>query len=226
MRPGEVAHRLRLFALAVLACAATGLAAAPGLYTAQVPVASQSDADRAEALKNGLGQVMVRVSGDAGVLTRPEIAKVLPQAERYVQQFQYEQEVVNEGGQPQVRLTLVAQFDRDAVDRLLHGTGAAVASAAPEPAVEATATPGTYHLWIGGVRSAKDYARAIGALSGSEFVRDVQVEQARADGMQLRVATTVSLTRLLDALNAGSVVRVTNAKPPVDGIDALLDVRP
>jgi hypothetical protein len=62
-------------------------------------------------------------------------------------------------------------------------------------------------------------------LSGSESVRDVQVELTRGDGMQLRVATAGSLVRLLDTVNAGSVMRVTNAKPPVDGIDALLDMR-
>jgi hypothetical protein len=43
--------------------------------------------------------------------------------------------------------------------------------------------------------------------------------------MQLRVATAGSLSRLLDTVNAGSVMRVTNAKPPIDGIDALLDMR-
>jgi hypothetical protein len=62
-------------------------------------------------------------------------------------------------------------------------------------------------------------------LSGSESVRDVQVELTRGDGMQLRVATAGSLARLLDTVNAGPVMRVTNAKPPVDGIDALLDMR-
>jgi hypothetical protein len=202
--------------------------AASGLYTAQVPVASQGDAERAEALKAALGQVMVRVSGDASVLTRRDVAKALDQAERYVQQFQYQQDVVTEGGQPQVRLTLVAQFDRDAVDQLLHVPGAAVAEPVPGEAAPPAevAAPGTYHLWVGGVRSAQDYARVIGAFSGNEFVRDVQVELARGDGLQLRVASTVALPRVLDLLNAGGVVHVANAKPPIDGIDALLDVRP
>ena len=224
MRPGAAAHRFCAFALILLAC--FGAVHAGGLYTAQVPVASQSDADRAEALKTALGQILVRVGGDAGVLTRADVVKALGQAERYVQQFQYQQDVVTEGGQPQIRLTLVAQFDRDAVDRLAGGSAAAATAAPEQGAAAEAATPGTYHLWIGGVRSAKDYARAIGALSGSDLVRDVQVELARGDGMQLRLAATVPLARLLDAISAGGVVRVTNASPPVEGIDALLDVRP
>jgi hypothetical protein len=214
-----------VLALIVLGCA-TAVQAASGLYTAQVPVATQADEERAEALKTALGQVMVRVSGDASVLTRPEVAKALGQAERYVQQFQYQQDVVTESGQPQVRLTLVAQFDRDAVDQLLHMPGAAPPAAAGEAAPVEAAAPGTYHLWVGGVHSAQDYARVIGAFSGSEFVRDVQVESARGDGLQLRVASTVALPRMLDLLNSGGVVHVANAKPPIDGIDALLDVRP
>src|SRR6185369_309276 len=107
-------------------------AVAGGLYTGQVPVVSQSDADRAEALKSALGEVVVRVSGDKGVLARPDIAKAIADAERYVQQFSYQQEVVTEAGQPQVRLILVAHFDRDAVDRLLRNPGSAKDSPPPD----------------------------------------------------------------------------------------------
>jgi hypothetical protein len=201
------------------------------LYTGQVPVASQGDAERAEALKSALGQVVMRVSGDSGALAKPQVAKAVAQAERYVQQYQYQQDVVNDGGQAQVRLTLVAQFDRDAVDQMLRGLGLlkdATAAESPAPATAAApvdATPGTFHLWIGNVRSSQDYARMIGALSGNEFVRDVQVELARGDGVQLRVASATPLARLLDALNASGTMRVANAKPPVEGIDALLDLR-
>src|ERR1700741_5227628 len=49
VRPGSAALCCRAFALILLACA--GLVRAGGLYTAQVPVATQSDSDRAEGLK-------------------------------------------------------------------------------------------------------------------------------------------------------------------------------
>jgi hypothetical protein len=216
--------------LTALAFLAAALCHGAGLYTGQAAVASQSDADRAEGLKNALAQVVMRVSGDAGALARPEVAKAVAGAERYVQQFQYQQDsVTDSSGQPQVRLTLVAQFDRDAVDHLLRDFGL-IKDAAPteqaQTAAVADASPGIHRLWVGGVRTPQDYARVIGALSGSETVRDVQVELARGDGMQLRVTTAGSLARLLDALNAGPVMRVTNAKPPVDAIDALLNVKP
>ena len=214
--------------LALIAISCSEGAGAGGLYTGQVPVASQSDAERAEALKSALGEVVVRVSGDKGVLARPDIAKAVGDAERYVQQFSYQQEVVTEAGQAQVRLTLVAHFDRDAVDRLLRNTGSPKDSPPPPDgqAAAVDATPGSYRVWIAGVRSPQDYARLIGALSGNEFVREVQVELARGDGVQVRLTSATSLSRLLDNLSASAVIHVANSKPPVDGLDALLDMQP
>jgi len=203
-------------------------ARAGGLYTGQVPVGSQSDAERAEALKSALGQVVIRVSGDNGALAKADVAKAVADAERYVQQFSYQQDIVTEAGQTQVRLTLVAQFDRDAVDRLLRNVGLVKDTAPPleGQVAAADATPGSYRVWIAGVRSPQDYARLIGALSGNEFVREVQVELARGDGVQVRLTTAASLSRLLGNLNAGAVIRVANSKPPVEGLDALLDLQP
>lgn len=206
---------------------AAGAWAAPGLYTGQVPVGSQSDAERTEALKTALAQVVIRVSGDSGALAKADVAKAVADAERYVQQFSYQQEIVTEGGQPQVRLTLVAQFDRDAVDQLLGNLGLLKDAAPVEgQAVAVDASPGSFRVWVAGVRSPQDYARLIGALSGNEFVRDVQVELARGDGVQIRLTSATSLARLLDDLSAGAVVRVAKTKPPVDGLDALLDLQP
>lgn len=204
-----------------------GAWAAPGLYTGQVPVGSQSDAERTEALKTALAQVVIRVSGDSGALAKADVAKAVADAERYVQQFSYQQEIVTEGGQTQVRLTLVAQFDRDAVDQLLGNLGLLKDAAPVEgQAVAVDASPGSFRVWVAGVRSPQDYARLIGALSGNEFVRDVQVELARGDGVQIRLTSATSLARLLDDLSAGAVVRVAKTKPPVDGLDALLDLQP
>ena len=217
---------LRIPALIAALCSAAAFAG--GLYTGQVPVGSQSDAERTEALKSALAQVVIRVCGDSGALAKADVAKAVADAERYVQQFSYRQDVVTEGGQTQVRLTLVAQFDRDAVDQLLRNLGLLKEAAAPPEgqAVAVDTTPGSYRVWVAGVRSPQDYARLIGALSGNEFVREVQVELARGDGVQVRLTTATSLSRLLDNLSSAAVIRVAKAKPPVDGLDALLDLQP
>lgn len=226
MRSRSAAVCVGIIAL-VAAFWSAGALAAPGLYTGQVPVGSQSDVERTEALKTALAQVVIRVTGDNGALAKPDVAKAVADAERYVQQFSYQQEIVTEGGQPQVRLTLVAQFDRDAVDQLLRNLGLLKDAAPVEgQAVAVDATPGSFRVWVAGVRSPQDYARLIGALSGNEFVRDVQVELARGDGVQIRLTSATSLARLLDNLSAGAVIRVAKTKPPVDGLDALLDLQP
>jgi len=201
------------------------LALADGLYTGQVPIASQSEADTATALAAALGQVLVKLTGDNAVLNRPGVAKAVAQPNRYVQQYRYAQDVVADSGQ--MRLSLIAQFDRAAVDKLLadlglaRGAGSADTTAAP--AAVADTSPQTFRVWISGVNSATDYARAVGTLTRSDSVRSVQVEQARNDGMQLRLEINGPLQHLLDSLGNGPL-RVLNAAPPVEGVDALLGV--
>lgn len=204
---------------------------AEGLYTGQVPVNTQSDAERAEALKSALAQVVVKLTGgDNAVLAKPAVAQAVANAANYVQQYQYAQDVATTAdGKPQVRLSLVAQFDRTAVDKLvadlgLNQTAGAVPNAQAAQAVADTQAQ-SFRIWIGGLHSALDYARAVGTLSRNELVRGVKAEQARGDGVELRLDITGPLQRLLDSL-AGSSLQVDNAKPPVDGIDALLSLRP
>lgn len=204
--------------------------AAASLYTGQVPVNSQAEAERAEALKSALAQVVVRLAGDTAALAKPEVAKAVANAERYVQQYQYVQDPVTDPAQPK-RLSLVAQFDRNAVDQLLHELGLVRGDGADAAQTAAEAQPGTYQqsgsyrVWVSGVNSAEDYARLVGALAHNELVRSVQAEQARGDGVQLKLDVAGSLARLLGSLGTGPV-RVLNAKPPVEGVDALLGMQP
>lgn len=203
-----------LFLVLAVWCATP--ASAAGLYTGEVPVNSQSEGDRNEGLKAALAQVFTKVGGDASVLARPDIAKAVAEASRYVQQYQFTQDVATS------HLMLSAQFDRDAIDQLLGNAGTKNGDAAP--AVVDT-KPQSYRVWVRGVGSADAYARLVGALSRNELVRGVQAEQARGDGVELKIDTVGPLQRVLDSLGNGPI-RVANAKPPVDGVDALLDMQP
>jgi hypothetical protein len=209
----------RIVLLAGLALA--GPAVAGGLYSGEAPVNSQAEGERNEALKTAFAQVVTKVSGDNSILARPEVAKAVAAPARYVQQYEYRQDVASDNGQPQVHLTLVAQFDRDAVDQLIGGAAksGADATAAADTRVQ------SYRVWVSGISSADDYARLIGTLSHNELVRAVQSEQARGDGVELRIDTVGPLQRVLDSLGAGPI-HVSNAKPPVEGVDALLDMHP
>jgi len=200
-------------------------AAADSLYTGQVPVASQSERDTAAGLSAALTQVLAKLSGDNAVLSRPGVAKAVAQPNRYVLQYQFAQEAVS--GQAPARLTLVAQFDHTAVDRLLSDLGLVRTEAAADTATAAAPAtdtrPQTFRVWVSGVNSALDYARAVGALGRNDLVRSVQAEAARNDGVQLRVEVNGPLQRLLDSLASGPV-RVLDAAPPVEGVDALLGI--
>jgi hypothetical protein len=200
-------------------------AVADSLYTGQVPVASQSEQDLATGLSAALGQVLVRLSGENTLLNRPGVAKAIAQPNRYVQQYQYVQDVVPDSRPPLVRLSLVAQFDRAAVDQLLVDLGLARTGSDAAPAAVVDMRPQTFHLWVSGVNSADDYARVVGMLARNELVRSVQAESARNDGVGLRIEITGALPRLLESLGSGPV-RVLNAAPPVEGVDALLGVQP
>lgn len=194
---------------------------AGGLYSGEAPVNSQAEGERNEAMKTAFAQVVTKVSGDNSILTRPEVAKAIAAPGRYVQQYEYRQDVVTDNGQPQAHLTLVAQFDRDAVDQLIGG---AAKSGADTTAATDTRVQ-SYRVWVSGVSSADDYARLVGTLSHNELVRTVQAEQARGDGVELRIDTVGPLQRVLDSLGSGPI-HVSNAKPPVEGVDALLDMHP
>ena len=60
-----------------------------GLYDASVPVADQQQPARAQAMRAGLAQVLVRVTGYGGAPQDPVLADMLDDAPHYVQQYRY-----------------------------------------------------------------------------------------------------------------------------------------
>lgn len=211
-----------LLAFAFAAFASPPLRAAPSTYTGEAPVDSQSDDDRLEALKIALANVIIDQTGDAGVLSRSDVAAQLARADRYVLQFKYRQNPgAADTGAP--RLTLMVEFDAAAVDKMLQGLGLQSAGIAGVP-IDATPTDVT--VWIGGIHSADDYARVIGYFARSNLVKTTQPKQARGDGMLVKLSLTTDLKRFLDAVAIERQLSVVNGAPPVDGIDATLALGP
>jgi len=85
---------LRLFGWILALAPLTGIAA-PSSYTGSAPVNSQSDDERVGALKTALANVVIEQAGDPGVVARPEVAKAVEKAERYMLQYSYRR---NTGG--------------------------------------------------------------------------------------------------------------------------------
>ena len=77
----------------------------PATYTGTAPVNSQSDADRTGALQTALANVVIAQTGDSSVIARPDVAKAVAGAERYVLQYQYKS---NAGADDAAKMTLIA----------------------------------------------------------------------------------------------------------------------
>jgi hypothetical protein len=185
--------------------------AAPSSYTGSAPVNSQSDDDRAGALKTALANVVIEQAGDSAVMARPDVAKAVEKAERYMLQYSYRRNTSGDAA-----MTLVAQFDATAVDQMLQRLGLgplANVPLAPETPTEAT-------LWIGDIRSADDYAHVIGYLGKNNFVKAAQPMQATADGILVRVSLSTDLAHFLDAVGMERTLAASSTR--ADGADAAL----
>jgi hypothetical protein len=261
VNPGN--HRIFRSLLLAVAGLAPVFAVAAGTYTGTAPVASQSDQDRAAALRTALGQAVTQAAkGDANVLKRPEVARALTRAERYARSYTYQPNTApnTDPKKAQAKFLLVAQFDGAQVDALVHDqppapapaaagappatVGAAAPAAAatgvnPPPLAGAvaetvpaaadaapTASAGSYRLWFSGLRSAEDYARLVGALGANPEVRALRIEEAHGNVLQARIDARGSLQSLTEALNVSRLAHPTNTKPPIEGVDAVLDFEP
>ncbi len=120
---------LRVRAGAILAALAIALSGSVAnalevrdLYLIEVPIKSQSDQERAQAIRTGLAQVVVRVTGASGALTDSYVAQQLTRAQDYVQQFNFvTTEKRGESGDIETIKKLKLQFDETLVNGLLRG---------------------------------------------------------------------------------------------------------
>ena len=200
------------------------LMAAPATYSGESPVANQTEAARAGALKTALADVVIRLSGDSGILARDDVAKAVAAADKYVLQYRYRHDVPTDetadAASPQ--LVLVAEFDSIAVDRMLAGLG--LAGAGSKVAIDRT--PVEKRVWLSGIHSAADYARGVGYFSRQSVVRQAWPVEARGDGVLIRLELAGDFNQWLAQVTQDGVVQVNSASPPVQGIDATLSLNP
>ncbi|WP_240626219.1 DUF2066 domain-containing protein [Pseudoxanthomonas sp. SGT-18] len=113
------------------------VAAAQGLYAAEVQVGSQADSARAAGFARALAQVLSKLSGDPAVANRPGVAQELRNADAYVESYDYRQDQsTSPGGAPTFRTMLVVRFHPELVDGLVSALGLPVwAQPRPKPVV-------------------------------------------------------------------------------------------
>ncbi len=94
------------------------------LYEAETPVMGQSGEARAAGIRDAFAQVLIKVSGDRGLLSNPQIGELLKRASSYVQQYRYRMLEASSGANSD-RLLWV-RFDERGVNRLLRQSGVPV----------------------------------------------------------------------------------------------------
>lgn len=200
-------------------------------YSATVPVAGTSDAQRSAAIAAALTQVLQQASPGF-----TPSADTLANASGYVRNFHYRRAASGAG------LELQVDFDPGAVSRLVAqgggsaaptagATGAATASSGGAAATgttgtaSATPTSGTGMLWVGGIDSSHAFASLVALLRGDDQLHDVVPVAAEGDGVLLQIGYSAPLATVLTALETPNG-HLAQATQPHAGADASLQWTP
>lgn len=175
MTPNPMISMRRWWLIATLLMASVAQAEkVNNLYEAESPVVGQSSEVRAEAIRDAFARVLVKVSGDRGLLSNPEIDELLQRASSYVQRYRYrmlpEERLSNEPDRPD-RLLWV-RFDERAVNRLLRESGVPVWGG----------TRPSVLVWLGEERGA---SRSLVSLEQQDDLRAALKRVAYARGLPL-----------------------------------------
>jgi hypothetical protein len=116
--------------LTVTASQAVAAAAVPDLYRAQVHVTGQEEPARIDGFAVGLGDVLVKLSGDPSLIGDPGEAKLGATAASLVAAFRYRDLMAgiplhDEQGTRQRPYILTIDYDRDKIDAALKSLGRA-----------------------------------------------------------------------------------------------------
>lgn len=206
---------------AAAASSAAPAASAPAAnpYSATVPVAGTSDAQRNAAIAAALTQVLQQVS--PGFAAGPD---VLAQAPGYVRNFRYSRPASGAGLQLQV------DFDPGAISRLLAqsqggGAGAGAVAGAATPASGASAAApagaqgGTGTLWVAGIDNSHAFASLLSLLRGDNALHDVTPVGADGDGVLLSLRFDQPLATVIADLG-GPAGHLAPDPQPHAGADA------
>jgi hypothetical protein len=91
------------------------------LYHADMPVSSQSDDERAQAVKQGFTQLLIKLTGNPDIANNPDIKEAIKRADYYVQEYSYSAPTTNSATYL-IHLT----FEMNDINRLLKKSGIAV----------------------------------------------------------------------------------------------------
>ncbi|MES3008193.1 MAG: DUF2066 domain-containing protein [Pseudomonadota bacterium] len=108
-----------LLALWLLTAPAAHSLVVDGLYLQEIAVTDQGDTERLRAYREGLTEVVLKVTGEERWLQNGDVTRALRDAQSYVQEVTYRTSAAGSAPQTFIRVT----FDRALVDRMLTAAG-------------------------------------------------------------------------------------------------------
>jgi hypothetical protein len=187
---------------------------ASNAYSATVPVAGTSDAQRNAAISAAFTQVLQQVS--PGFVASPDM---LAQASGYARDYHYRRAASGNG------LELQVDFDPGAVNRLIAVNPGGAVAASSSPAAGSTAAPaaqsGSGTLWVGGIDNSHAFASLLSTLRGDSALHDVTPVGADGKGVLLHLGFDQPLATVLSGLT-GPGGHLTEDPQPHPGADASL----
>ena len=114
---------IRLICAFLLVLLIAPVARSLDLYQGETPVADQSADARVAALGRTLLDVAVKVSGDVNAANNATIISAAGNPEKYMQRYEYRQELVREDGKPAIKLYLRGSFYAPSIGQLLRNAG-------------------------------------------------------------------------------------------------------
>lgn len=115
--------RLFFSLIFVFAASIASAAEVTDLYQAQAPVESQTEEDRQRLAPELLKQVVIKVVGDRRAVEQADISALVTDAERYIDQFYYQQIPYIESDAPVQQLVLTLDFNASGINDALQKIG-------------------------------------------------------------------------------------------------------
>lgn len=185
------------------------------VYRTEAMVENQSEAERINAAKATMGDVIARVTGDAAALQHPLIRKAISEAPNFLLQFSYTSErdanVVN-NAKPD-RIKLILNYSPQAIERLLSE-----AQLLQKPTQQIVLIQITNVQDFTAFKQAQAYLKTVSQIQQSELLsinKDVLIFNLIVKGDVSLLKTTLEANPKWQALGAMTIdTQVSPAQPP------------
>tara|TARA_E500000305_G_scaffold103904_2_gene99755 strand:+ start:300 stop:1340 length:1041 start_codon:yes stop_codon:yes gene_type:complete len=115
--------RLFFSLIFVFAASIASAAEVTDLYQAQAPAESQTEEERQRLAPDLLKQVVIKVVGDRRAVEQADISALVTDAERYIDQYYYQQILNMDSDPPEQQLMLTLDFNANAINTALQRIG-------------------------------------------------------------------------------------------------------